>query len=134
MNMLSAQCDKLRSMAKSVELSMPQAATLMMEAADTITELRGALQVASVDYRHLQDENAKLREELEQWHRLTAGIELPEYPITEFKPKDLERENAKLRELCADMWRGAVTRMDFAERYAFIGEFVDRMRELEVDA
>lgn len=82
----------------------------------------------------LNDENAKLREELEQWHRLTAGIELPEYPITEFKPKDLERENAKLRELCADMWRGAVTRMDFAERYAFIGEFVDRMRELGVDA
>ena len=44
-------------------------------------------------------ENAKLREEVEQWHRLTAGIELPEYPITEFKPKDLNRENAKLREL-----------------------------------
>lgn len=42
-------------------------------------------------------ENARLRKELEQWHRLTAGIELPEYPITEFKPKDLERENAKLR-------------------------------------
>lgn len=43
-------------------------------------------------------EIAKLRDELDQWHRLTAGIELPEYPITEFKPKDLERENAKLRE------------------------------------
>lgn len=45
----------------------------------------------------LQDENAKLREELDQWHSLTAGIELPEYPITQFQPKDLERENAKLR-------------------------------------
>ena len=62
MSMLSAQCDKLRSMAESVGLAMPQAATLMMEAVDTITELRGALQVASVDYRHLQAENAKLRE------------------------------------------------------------------------
>ena len=46
-------------------------------------------------------ENAKLREEVEQWHRLTAGIELPEYPITQFQPKDLERENAKLRKLVA---------------------------------
>lgn len=62
MSMLSAQCDELRAMAESVGLAMPQAATLMMDAADTITELRGALQVASVDYRHLAAENAKLRE------------------------------------------------------------------------
>lgn len=62
MSMISAQCDELRAMAASVGLEVPQAATLMMEAADTITELRGALQVASVDYRHLSYENAKLRE------------------------------------------------------------------------
>ena len=40
MSMLSAQCDELRAMAESVGLAMPQAATLMMEAADTICELR----------------------------------------------------------------------------------------------
>lgn len=34
----------------------------------------------------LMEENAKLRKELKQWHRLTAGIELPEYFITEFRP------------------------------------------------
>jgi hypothetical protein len=50
------------------------------------------------------DELRKLREELDQWHSLTAGIELPEYPVTQFKPKDLERENAKLRELVRDMY------------------------------
>lgn len=60
--MISAQIDELRSMSESVGLAVPQAATLMMEAADTITELRGALQVASVDYRHLQAERDKLRE------------------------------------------------------------------------
>ena len=54
----------------------------------------------------LHAENEELRRELDQWHRLTAGIELPEYPITEFQPKDLERENAKLRELVRDMWFG----------------------------
>ena len=43
-----------------------------------------------------------LEDELAKWERLTAGIELPEYPITQFQPKDLERENAKLRELCID--------------------------------
>lgn len=52
----------------------------------------------------LQAENAKLRDEIDQWHRLTAGIELPEYPITEFQPKDLERENAKLRELVRHLY------------------------------
>lgn len=39
-----------------------------------------------------------LEDELTKWERLTAGIELPEYPITQFQPKDLERENAELRE------------------------------------
>ena len=48
MSMLSAQCDELRAMAESVGLAMPQAATLMMEAADTID--------------NLHRENAKLRE------------------------------------------------------------------------
>lgn len=45
--MLSAQCDELRAMAESVGLAMPQAATLMMGAADTIDRLDA--------------ENAKLR-------------------------------------------------------------------------
>lgn len=49
--------------------------------------------------KQLRAENAKLRDELAKWERLAAGIDLPEYPITEFQPKDLERENAKLREL-----------------------------------
>lgn len=39
----------------------------------------------------LRLDNARLRVEVEQWHILTAGIELPEYPITEFQPRDLER-------------------------------------------
>lgn len=55
MSMLSAQCDELRAMAASVGLEVPQAATLMMEAADTIWELRDDLQRANA-------ENAKLRE------------------------------------------------------------------------
>ena len=70
--------DELRAMAESVGMEIPQAATLMMEAADTITELRGALQVASVDYRHLQDEF---------WN------------VTELKVK-ADFENDKLRKLC----------------------------------
>lgn len=47
----------------------------------------------------LEAENDELRKELAQWERLTAGIKLPEYPITAFRPKDIERENAKLRGL-----------------------------------
>ena len=79
--------DELRAMAESGGLEIPKAATLMMDAADTIDRLDA--------------ENAKLREELAKWERLAVGIDLPEYPVTQFKPKDLERENAKLRELIA---------------------------------
>jgi len=46
--------------------------------------------------QRLKAENAKLREEIAKWERLAAGIDLPDYPVTQFKPKDLERENAKL--------------------------------------
>lgn len=45
-----------------------------------------------------------LEDELVKWERLTAGIQLPEYPISEFQPKDLERENAKLRDLLQRTW------------------------------
>ena len=41
---------------------------VLLDAADTICELRGALQVASVDYRHLADENRKLRELVKRMH------------------------------------------------------------------
>lgn len=62
----------------------------------------------------LEAENAKLREELAKWERLAAGIDLPEYPVTQFKPKDLERENEKLRKLCVkalkwSRWAGGIT-------------------------
>ena len=55
--------ERLRRAARTYRrLGNHTAEGMFLEAADTITELRGALQVASVDYRHLQDENAKLRE------------------------------------------------------------------------
>lgn len=76
MSMLSAQCDELRAMAESVGLAMPQAATLMMEAADTILSLRDRAQ-------ELQSENSKLREQ---------GARLFD------KTLELGTENAKLRE------------------------------------
>lgn len=41
---------------------------MLLDAADTICELRGALQVASVDYGQLAAENAKLREVVKRMH------------------------------------------------------------------
>lgn len=46
---------------------------------------------------------------------------------------DLKAENAKLRELIADVWNDAMTRMDFVDRHEFIDEFFVRMRELRVE-
>ena len=53
----------------------------------------------------LKADNAKLRDELAKWERLTDCIDLPEYPVSQFAPKDLERENAALRELARDLYR-----------------------------
>ena len=55
MSMISAQCDELRAMAESVGLAMPQAATLMMEAADTIWELRGSVHRERAEADKLRD-------------------------------------------------------------------------------
>ena len=84
MSMLSAQCDELRSMAVSVGLDMPQAATLMMGAADAID--------------------------------------------------DLASENAKLRELCADLYAEMITYSN-APNYN-VSVWAPKLRELgiEVDA
>lgn len=44
----------------------------------------------------------------------------------------LESENIKLRGIVADMWRFAIQRMDYADSFSFAGDFVDRIRELEI--
>lgn len=81
--------------------------------------------------KQLKAENAKLREELEQWHRLTAGIELPEYPVTEFHPRNLERENAKLRERVAEL-EGLIDGRRYVpqEWYALVQSENAKLREL----
>ena len=71
-----------------------------------------------------------LEDELAKWERLTAGIELPEYQITEFQPKDLERENAKLRELVDQMYRDMQRVLDMSTDTVFvdtIGTLRDKM-------
>ena len=77
MSMLSEQVDELRSMAASVGLEMPQAATLMMEAADTIWELRGSVHRERAEADRLREQGARLFD----------------------KTLELGTENAKLREL-----------------------------------
>lgn len=118
MSMISSLIDELRKSADEWNGSnMFELARMCSDAADTIWQLRDDLQRANEAVRDAEHdesrawdrvrkaeaESAKLKQEIERWHRLTAGIELPEYPITEFKPKDIERENAKLRELLAEM-------------------------------
>lgn len=83
--------------------------------------------------RELEAESAKLRDELDQWHRLTAGIELPEYPITEFQPKDLERENAKLRVERDEWHRVAMSKQDIIDHMRNANADNAKLREL-VDA
>lgn len=78
----------------------------------------------------LAAENAKLRDELAKWERLADGIDLPEYPVAQFVPKDLERENAKLRELVDELHPLAdYGAMDASE----LDRAHDLMRELGIE-
>ena len=111
MSMISAQIDELRNAAEFYDGF--KAANLMRDAADTIGELRGALQVASVDYRQLAAESARLRERYEEYEQkmdglvdvLTGGLlsksastpnEFIEDAASEHLTKDLAEENARL--------------------------------------
>lgn len=149
MSMISSLIDELNKSADEWNGSnMFELARMCREAADTITELRGALQVASVDYRHLQDENAKLREQI---HWLKQGDILHVLTDQEYIDQSererlmqvsidaLDKENAKLRELVRDMHRAICGLVVLGDDYA--GEYEDRlcalddrMRELGVDA
>ena len=71
-----------------------------------------------------------LEDELAKWERLTAGIQLPEYPITQFQPKDLERENVLLRTSVSQMYRDMQGVLDMSTDTVFvdsIGTLRDKM-------
>lgn len=92
MSMISAQIDELRRMADG-QATYRDARAVMLQAADTIWELRDDLQRANA-------ENAKLREERDMYRDLVGCMVHPDIP------DQLAAENAKLRELVADMWDG----------------------------
>lgn len=120
MSMISSLIDKLNKSADEWNGSnMFELARMCREAADTITELRGALQVASVDYRHLQDENARLRS------CLSDDAE---------NARMIMAENAKLRELVRDMWNEGMCECGSRGKCASCEyDYPTRMRELGVE-
>lgn len=74
---------------------------------EVVDAVAGGVEIYNEEHAELdrlKTENEKLRDELKQWERLTEGIELPAYPITQFEPKDLERENKRLRKTCLDLY------------------------------
>ncbi len=96
MSMLSAQCDELRSMAESVGLAMPQAATLMMGAADTIWELR-------CKFADLMDEREEYVWTREFMDRMAKHCGTKDCPSLVAYVEGLEAENAKLVEIIDSM-------------------------------
>ena len=93
--MLSAQCDELRTMAESVGLAVPQAATLMMEAADTIWELR----CKCADLMSERGEYVWMREFMD---RMAKHCGTKDCPSLVSYVDGLEAKNTKLRELVLD--------------------------------
>ena len=139
MSMLSAQCDELRAMAASVGLEVPQAATLMMDAADTIWELRESVHKERAEADRLRTQLADV----------TVSMGRVEERCAKFRD-----ENAKLRELVRDVnkdahmlceaWEGscskeaegmslhAVCPIGDTNELCVFGKLADRMRELGV--
>ena len=121
--MLSAQRDRLRELADRLDGLAPESAALIRSAADTIWELRCKL-------NDEQDENAKLREQLE-YDRQTSRSRLESIDR-------LNDENDKLRELVRDVvLLAGVNGVDVTEMrlHAHGGDWRtvwERMRELGV--
>ena len=80
-----------------------------------------------------EEEAERLRQELAQWERLMANVELPEYPVTQFVPKDLERENAKLRELVRLLLYGLDHDAEPADALVWSDEVNRLVKELGVE-
>jgi len=161
MSMLSAQCDELREMADQLQEHgtfvgfggttntdplMHGAATAMLQAADTIWELRDDLQRANDAVRDAEHdesmawdrvrkaeaENAKLREERREYQATIDSL------VNECD--DHKTENAKLRELVLHMY-ACMGNVDadgnhecFSCEYEGAGcDFADRMRDLGIE-
>ena len=110
MSMISAQIDELRKLADG-QAPYRDARAVMLEAADTIWELRDDLQRANA-------ENAKLREERDMYRDLVGMMDHPDV-------------NSKLRELVRDMFY-AVHPVDREKVLTNVAELVGEL--MEVDA
>ena len=106
MSMISSLIDELRKLADG-QAPYRDARAAMLEAADTIWQLRDDLQRANEAVRDAEHDESRA------WDRVRKA----------------EAENAKLRELVADMWLQLLNAYDRKE----VDEFADRMRELGIE-
>lgn len=130
MSMLSAQCDKLRELATRYDelqvgavkaVTMPSdMGSVLREAADTIWELRGSV-------HRERAEADRLREERDMYRDLVGMMDHPDLNA------QLNAENAKLRELVADVREALCLDKTSLFREAIIKSLEDDMRELGIE-
>ena len=132
MSMLPAQCDELRERAKVLRQGRwsdgADDARLMEDAADTIWELRGMVHKERA-------ENEKLREDRDHWH-VEQVHAYGNWEDAHKRAIELEKQNAKLRELVMAAWRCIHTGASCSDCRLVAGgcTLQSAMRELEVDA
>jgi hypothetical protein len=140
MSMISGQVDRLRTAAQTYRrLGNHSAESMLLDAADTIWQLRDDLQRANA-------ENAKLREQI-HWlkqgdilHVLTDQEYIDQCErerLMQVSIDALDKENAKLRELAADMREAFIHGncyrwCEFKEPCDGKCQYIDRMRGLGV--
>lgn len=119
MSMLHSQVEELRKAAMTYRmLGRHTLENVLLEAAESITELRGALLVASVDYRQLSEENAKLRELCKD--------------MMAFVEDDDACERCGHDAECVEAADGELV-LPYEGRCLMLDLFADRMRELGVE-
>ena len=113
MSMLSSKCDKLRKAAQNArDFGSYELEQLLLDAADTIIELRDDLQDANA-------ENAKLRDDLFLAQHIIGQIAHEGFELID--------DNKKLREQCARLYEFAMseypdgTELNFAHELRKLG-------------
>jgi len=93
---LTAELDKLAKQREILQGALDiavQNETKLESERDTLNTRCNALETEQADLHETINE---LESELDNWRKLTDGIELPDYPMTEFMPKDKDRRIAEL--------------------------------------
>ena len=134
MSILSAQCERLRSLANNLRQTSrghKEYISAMRDVADTIWKLRNTNLDMANENDDLKAENAKLRVQRDEWRRVAEAKQ----DIIDHM-RDARSDNARLRKLAGDLYSyfHGVVMDNWSYTSDVFDDFARRLRDLEVEA